>query len=59
MPLTEWRNRMRVINAIVMLEKGKNVERIASEFGYSNASAFFIAMFKRLTGSTPGTYQGE
>ncbi len=57
MPLTEWRNRIRVVNAIAMIEEGKNVETIASEFGYSSASAF-IAMFKRLTGSTPASYRG-
>jgi len=55
-PLTEWRNRMRVVNAIAMLEEGKNVETIASKFGYSSASAF-IAMFKKLTGATPASYR--
>lgn len=57
MVLTEWRNRMRVVNAIVMIEEGKSIESIASEFGYSSASAF-IAMFKRLTGATPASYRG-
>lgn len=56
MPLIEWRNRMRVINAIAMIEKGKSVESIASEFGYSSASAF-ISMFKKLTGVTPASYR--
>ncbi len=56
MPLTEWRNRMRVVNAIAMIEEGKNVESIASEFGYSSASAS-IAMFKKLTGVTPASYR--
>ena len=56
MPLTEWRNRMRVLNAIAMIEKGNSVESIASGFGYSSASAF-IAMFKKLTGATPATYR--
>jgi len=56
MPLTEWRNRMRVVRAIAMIEKGRNVESIASKFGYSSASAF-IAMFKKLTGVTPASYR--
>ena len=56
MPHTEWRNRIRVGNAIAMIEEGKNVEAIASEFGYSSASAF-IAMFKKLTGVTPASYR--
>ncbi|MFP5213855.1 MAG: helix-turn-helix domain-containing protein [Acidobacteriota bacterium] len=55
-PLTEWRNRLRVIKAIAMIEEGKSVESIASEFGYSSASAF-IAMFKKLTGATPASYR--
>lgn len=54
--LTEWRNRMRVVKAIAMIEGGKSVESIASEFGYSSASAF-IAMFKKLTGATPASYR--
>jgi len=56
MPLTEWRNRMRVVTAIGLIEEGKSVESIASKFGYSTASAF-IAMFKKLTGTTPTSYR--
>lgn len=57
-PLTEWRNRLRVVKATAMIEEGKTVEKIAHEFGYSSASAF-IAMFKKMTGVTPGRYQGK
>jgi AraC-like DNA-binding protein len=55
-PLSEWRNRMRVVKAIAMIEEGKNIESIASAFGYSSPSAF-IAMFKKLTGATPASYR--
>jgi len=55
-PLSEWRNRICVVNAIAMIEEGKSVESIASEFGYSGASAF-IAMFKKPTGVTPASYR--
>jgi AraC-type DNA-binding domain-containing proteins len=55
-PLTEWRNRMRVVKAMAMIEEGKSVDSIASEFGYSSSSAF-IAMFKKLTGATPASYR--
>lgn len=56
--LTEWRNRMRIVNAIAMLNEGKSVEYITREFGYSSASAF-IAMFKKLTGTTPASYRAK
>lgn len=53
MPLNEWRQRMRVVKAIRLLEKGAKVESVAFEVGYNSASAF-IAMFHRQTGLTPG-----
>lgn len=52
MPLSEWRQRMRVVEAIRLLEKGEKVEVVAFEMGYNSASAF-IAMFHRQTGLTP------
>lgn len=55
-PLTEWRNRMRVVKAIAMIEEGKTVDTVAQEFGYSSTSAF-IAMFKKLAGATPASYR--
>lgn len=53
MSLGEWRQRLRVVRALSMLEEGKTVEDVALDLGYSSASAF-IAMFRRLTGATPG-----
>lgn len=52
MPINEWRQRLRIVRAMQLLEKGEKVESIAFEMGYSSASAF-IAMFHRLTGRTP------
>lgn len=54
--LLEWRQRLRTIKALLMLEEGAHVEHIAFELGYSNASAF-IVMFKKLMGKTPAEYR--
>ncbi|AWO77428.1 AraC family transcriptional regulator [Serratia marcescens] len=51
-PLNEWRQRLRVVRAIHLLERGEKVENVAFEVGYNSASAF-IAMFRRQTGITP------
>ncbi|MBL1376961.1 AraC family transcriptional regulator [Zobellella iuensis] len=56
MSLTEWRQRLRVIRAMTLLEEGRKVESIALELGYAGASAF-IAMFRRLMGMTPDEYR--
>ncbi|AKH65587.1 hypothetical protein VY86_21740 [Photorhabdus thracensis] len=53
MPLNEWRQRLKIVRAMQLLEQGEKVESVAFEMGYSSASAF-IAMFHRLTGRTPG-----
>ena len=55
MSLHEWRQRLRTVRAISLLEKGQTVESVALDLGYSSASAF-IAMFRRQTGSTPGQF---
>ncbi len=49
---TDWRQRLRVVKALAMLETGRSVEAIGLDLGYSSASAF-IAMFRRMTGTTP------
>lgn len=56
MTLTEWRQRLRVVKAMPMLESGDAVEGIAQDLGYASASAF-IAMFRRLSGTTPDEYR--
>lgn len=48
----EWRQRLKLVSALSMIEAGEPVHRIATQLGYSNASAF-IAMFRRLTGTSP------
>ena len=56
MNLAEWRQRLRVVRALPLLEQGHKVEAIALDLGYGSASAF-IAMFRRLMGVTPDEYR--
>ncbi|WP_286236984.1 AraC family transcriptional regulator [Neptuniibacter halophilus] len=56
MPLSEWRQRLKVIRAMQQLQAGATVETIALDLGYSTASAF-IAMFRRLLDMTPDEYR--
>lgn len=58
MPFAEWKQRLRVVKAMPMLEANDTVESIAIALGYSNASSF-IAMFKRMTGTTPDDYRAS
>ncbi|CAB3706532.1 AraC family transcriptional regulator [Achromobacter pestifer] len=52
MSFNEWRQRLRVVSALGMLEAGHPVQDVARKLGYSTPSAF-IAMFQRLTGESP------
>lgn len=56
MTFVEWRQRMRVVKAMPLLESGQKVETIAFDLGYSSASAF-ISMFSRLIGATPDEFR--
>ena len=53
--LTQWRQRARALRAIECLAAGQAVTMIALDLGYDNVSAF-IAMFRRVMGTTPGQY---
>ncbi|MFS2224680.1 helix-turn-helix domain-containing protein [Pantoea sp. B65] len=53
---TEWRQRVRLLRALELLAAGKSVTTIALDLGYENVSAF-IALFRRVFGSTPGRYK--
>ena len=56
MSLNDWRQRLRVVRAMPLLEAGQTVETVALDLGYASASAF-IAMFKRLVGTTPDEFR--
>ncbi|MCL6246843.1 helix-turn-helix transcriptional regulator [Acinetobacter sp. ANC 4945] len=56
MSLHEWRQRLKVMKAMSMLNAGQTVENIALELGYANASAF-INMFKKWMLCTPDQFR--
>ncbi|MFP1132952.1 helix-turn-helix domain-containing protein [Asticcacaulis sp. W401b] len=56
MPFAEWKQRLRVTRALPLLEANETIETVGTALGYSSASSF-IAMFKRMTGSTPDEYR--
>lgn len=55
MPFGEWRQRLKVVRGIALLEAGRAVKDVALELGYSAPSAF-IAMFHKQLGMTPQAY---
>jgi AraC-like DNA-binding protein len=58
MALGEWRQRLRFTCAIDALDAGRTVQHIAYNLGYSTPSAF-IAMFRRMAGTTPEQYRRQ
>lgn len=56
MAFNQWRQQLRVTEAIVRLESGHAIKRIASDLGYSSQSAF-TAMFHRVTGRAPSQFK--
>ena len=52
MSFNDWRQRLRLLTALALMDEGKSVNHVAERLGYSNPSAF-IAMFRRLTGVSP------
>ncbi|WP_215781817.1 helix-turn-helix transcriptional regulator [Paludibacterium sp. B53371] len=55
---SEWRQRLKYLTALSMLEQNLSVQHIALDLGYSTASAF-IAMFQRLAGVSPDQYRRQ
>ncbi|MEM6160728.1 helix-turn-helix transcriptional regulator [Erwinia sp. P6884] len=56
MAFSEWRQRLRFLHAISLLEQGKSVQEVALALGYSSASAM-IVMFQQQSGTTPERYR--
>lgn len=55
MTFNDWRQRLKVLRGIALLEAGRPVKDAAIELGYVTPSAF-IAMFRRHMGMTPQEY---
>ncbi|HZZ83218.1 MAG TPA: helix-turn-helix transcriptional regulator [Anaeromyxobacteraceae bacterium] len=58
MSFGEWRQRLRIVRAMALLDAGRSVESIALDLGYGSSSAF-IAMFHRMTGTSPHKLRRE
>ena len=55
MRLVEWRQRLRLLQAIAQLEQGASVTATGAAAGYASTSAF-IAAFRQQMGETPSRY---
>jgi AraC-like DNA-binding protein len=58
MSFSEWRQRLRFLRTIALLEQGCSVQGIAHQLGYSSASAL-IVMFQQQAGTTPDRYRSR
>ncbi len=55
MNFRQWRQQVRLLEALTRLAAGSPVTNVALDLGYDSQSAF-IAMFKKALGKTPGKY---
>ena len=53
MTFSQWRMRLRMMEAVERLSQGRTITQVSFELGYASASAF-IAAFRRNLGVTPG-----
>ncbi|MCW8884567.1 MAG: helix-turn-helix transcriptional regulator [Motiliproteus sp.] len=51
----QWRQQLRLLEAMAKIAQGQSIREVASDLGYDSQSAF-IAMFKRTLGKTPKQY---
>ena len=58
MSFAQWRQQIRVLDALKRLGMNEPVTAVAIELGYDSPSAF-ISMFKKTVGTTPGKYFSE
>lgn len=55
MSFTDWRQRVRLLEALVRITSGQPITTVALDMGYESASSF-TAMFRRNLGSPPSIY---
>jgi AraC-like DNA-binding protein/mannose-6-phosphate isomerase-like protein (cupin superfamily) len=58
MSFVQWRQQIRILEALRRLGRKEPVTTVAIELGYDSPSAF-ISMFKKALGKTPGQYFAE
>jgi len=57
MTFRQWRQQVKLLEALGRLANGEQVTTVALDLGYDSQSAF-IVMFKKALGTTPGKYFG-
>jgi AraC-like DNA-binding protein/quercetin dioxygenase-like cupin family protein len=55
LPFAQWRQVLRVHQALTLLSEGNEVQAVSELLGYAQPSTF-IEAFRRVTGMTPGTF---
>ena len=55
MPFSAWKQKMRILESVMILKKNKNVTAVALEVGYSSTAAFSYA-FRQAFGVPPSSY---
>lgn len=58
MSFVQWRQQVRILEALKKLGMRESVTTVAYELGYDSPSAF-ISMFKKVLDKTPGQYFAE
>ena len=56
MRFAEWRQRLRLLQAVALLGDGASVTEAGAEAGFASTSAF-IAAFRQQIGHTPARYK--
>ncbi len=58
MPLSRWRNQVKMVHAVQLLASGKTITQIALDLGFESVSAFVFS-FRQYFGVSPGQYRSK